>query len=872
MTPNFALSLSFEGIRLLQRSSDGWLLVDEVALDDADLGAALARMKDRAAQLDPSPLRTKLLIPNDQIRYLALDNPRADEADIRASLDGATPYALDDLVFDYSRGGGRTYVAAIARETLEEAEGFAAGYGFNPISFAAVPDAFTFVGEAFFGRTSAAAALLIEGQTIERDVNAVVVVGRVAEPEPEVVEETPEVTAEPEPIAEPESQEVEAEAELEEVVEPVVETPAEDDQVELEFDINLDIDLSAIEAVPAPDEADPEPTEEPAEEAEPVEPVVFSSRARTSVDTAAPTLTADTKPTATIQPRITPIITPTVGVPPAPKDLDAGPVFAATPRTTSVDAPVEDKPSALAPVMAAATSAKTALGNGLTALNERRKTRRAEKDAARDAAALAKLEAKAQDMVAELDGTAEPADEKVRMTIFGARRKAQAKAVKRPKYVFAILMALLLAFLLAVAIWSSTLENGIAGLLGWGDEVTVATLDADSPAAEDEAAADLDDAMSDVDIAIENLTQDGTLLPPTDLPLGQVLSPAEAQRLYAATGVWQRAPTFPYTPKIETTDGVTIAAIDPVTFGTDAVALPSIAAMQPDLSVVSPLAPPAAGTEFDRDENGNIRATEAGTVLPTGVTVFLATSSVTRPTARPDGIAPNPEAAPTTNPDIVTAGGVSLATLRPRSRPADLAENIERDNLGGYTASELAALRPRARPDNLVILAPEPEPEPEPEPVPEADVEAIAAAIAAAAPPDLTAGASQYAVSSSPLPIQRPRNFDRIVTAAAASSQSEPEASAPTDASATMRPTGSVPGGVARAATENNVLTMRDIALIGIAGSSSSRIALVRMGNGRIVSVRVGDTLDGGRVTAIGESVLNYEKRGRVVSLEMPRG
>ena len=480
---------------------------------------------------------------------------------------------------------------------------------------------------------------------------------------------------------------------------------------------------------------------------------------------------------------------------------------------------------------------------------------------------MAKLEAKAQEVVAELDGDAEPADEKVRLTIFGARRKAQAKAIKRPKYVFAILMALLLAFLLAVAIWSSTLENGIAGLFG-GNDVTVATLDADNPAPEDEAAADLGDAMSDVDIAIENLTQDGALLPPTDLPLGQVLSPAEAQRLYAATGVWQRAPTFPYTPKIETTDGVTIAAIDPVTFGTDAVALPSITAMQPDLSVVSPLAPPAAGTEFDRDANGNIRATEAGTVLPTGVTVFAATATTTRPIARPDGIAPNPEAAPTTNPDLVTAGGVSLASLRPRSRPDNLAENIERDTLGGYIASELAALRPRERPDNLVIVAPEPAPLP----IPEADVDAIAAAIAAAAPPDLTAGASQYAVASSPLPIQRPRNFDRIVTATAASLQSEPEASAPTDVSATMRPTGPVPGGVARAATENNVLTMRDIALIGIAGSSSSRIALVRMGNGRIVSVRVGDTLDGGRVTAIGESVLNYEKRGRVVSLEMPRG
>ena len=858
MTPNFALSLSFEGIRLLQRGSDGWLLVDEVALDDADLGAALARMKERAAQLDPSPLRTKLLIPNDQIRYLALDNPRADEDDIRASLDGATPYALDDLVFDYSRGGGRTYVAAIARETLDEAEGFAAGYGFNPVSFAAVPDAFTFVGEAFFGRTSAAASLLTDGQTIERDVNAVVVVGRVAEPEPEP-ELEPEVVEEP-PVIEPEAVE-------EAVVEPTEEAQAEAEQVELEFDIDLDIDLSAIEETPAPVEAEPEAAPEPAEESEePAEPVVFSSRARTS-DATTPTLTTGDKATATIQPRITPTITPTVGIPPAPSDLDAAPVFAATPRTIPTETKQEDKTSPLAPVMAAATSAKAALADGLTALNDRRKARRTEKDAERDAAALAKLEAQAQEVVAELDGDAEPADEKVRLTIFGARRKAQAKAIKRPKYVFAILMALLLAFLLAVAIWSSTLENGIAGLFG-GSDVTVATLDADNPAPEDEAAADLGDAMSDVDIAIENLTQDGALLPPTDLPLGQVLSPAEAQRLYAATGVWQRAPTFPYTPKIETTDGVTIAAIDPVTFGTDAVALPSITAMQPDLSVVSPLAPPAAGTEFDRDANGNIRATEAGTVLPTGITVFAATATTTRPIARPDGIAPNPEAAPTTNPDLVTAGGVSLASLRPRSRPDNLAENIERDTLGGYTASELAALRPRARPDNLVIVAPEPEPLP----IPEADVDAIAAAIAAAAPPDLTAGASQYAVSSSPLPISRPRNFDRIVTATAASLQSEPEASAPTDASATMRPTGSVPGGVARAATENNVLTMRDIALIGIAGSSSSRIALVRMGNGRIVSVRVGDTLDGGRVTAIGESVLNYEKRGRVVSLEMPRG
>ena len=42
MKPNFTLSLSFDGIRLLHRTSGGWQLVGEVALDSADLAAELA--------------------------------------------------------------------------------------------------------------------------------------------------------------------------------------------------------------------------------------------------------------------------------------------------------------------------------------------------------------------------------------------------------------------------------------------------------------------------------------------------------------------------------------------------------------------------------------------------------------------------------------------------------------------------------------------------------------------------------------------------------------------------------------------------------------------------------------------------------------
>ncbi|NBT33300.1 MAG: hypothetical protein EBT13_15770, partial [Rhodobacteraceae bacterium] len=177
MTPNFALSLSFDGIRLLHRVSGGWHLVGEVALDNPNLMQELAVLRRTALALDSSGLRTKLLIPNDQIKYLALDGTRISEDAIYASLDGQTPYSVDELQIDYSRGGGRTYVAAVPKETLAEAEAFAVDNRFGPICFAAVPEPFTFVGEAFFGPTAAALAHLPAGSVIERDEEAVTVIG-----------------------------------------------------------------------------------------------------------------------------------------------------------------------------------------------------------------------------------------------------------------------------------------------------------------------------------------------------------------------------------------------------------------------------------------------------------------------------------------------------------------------------------------------------------------------------------------------------------------------------------------------------------------------------------------------------------------------
>ena len=45
----------------------------------------------------------------------------------------------------------------------------------------------------------------------------------------------------------------------------------------------------------------------------------------------------------------------------------------------------------------------------------------------------------------------------------------------------------------------------------------------------------------------------------------------------------------------------------------------------------------------------------------------------------------------------------------------------------------------------------------------------------------------------------------------------------------------------------------------------------IERGWGRVVNLAVGDRFDGGRVASIGNGRLYYVKRGRTLSLEMPR-
>ncbi|MEJ2030336.1 MAG: hypothetical protein P8X66_10845, partial [Maritimibacter sp.] len=201
MKPNFALDLSHDGINLWHRSASGWSLVGSVALDDPDFTMRLADLRKTAAQLASSGFTTKLIVPNSQVLYTEVDAPGPDdiarEVQIRAALDGVTPYPVGELVFDWRANGRKAKVAVVARETLDEAEAFASDNKLNPVSFVARPGRGELSGEAFFGKTKAATQLLEPGERVEPDPKPVPRAGKSGA----VVEET---EAEP-PVTEAEA-------------------------------------------------------------------------------------------------------------------------------------------------------------------------------------------------------------------------------------------------------------------------------------------------------------------------------------------------------------------------------------------------------------------------------------------------------------------------------------------------------------------------------------------------------------------------------------------------------------------------------------------------------------------------------------------
>ncbi len=135
MKPAFALSFSTAGISLHHFSDGDWFCVGDVSLDAPDFSDQVKALRDKGFALE-NDLNCKLVLPADQVRFLSLETGDEDATGqsllVQTALTDATPYTLEDLRYDTASDGAVIHVAAIARQTLDEAMAFANDYGFVP--------------------------------------------------------------------------------------------------------------------------------------------------------------------------------------------------------------------------------------------------------------------------------------------------------------------------------------------------------------------------------------------------------------------------------------------------------------------------------------------------------------------------------------------------------------------------------------------------------------------------------------------------------------------------------------------------------------------------------------------------------------------
>lgn len=399
--------------------------------------------------------------------------------------------------------------------------------------------------------------------------------------------------------------------------------------------------------------------------------------------------------------------------------------------------------------------------------------------------------------------------------------------------------------------------------------------------------------------------QDPEDFPPSDTAPGATSAAASAPRLSSSNA----DPAPAAVPQPGPQDEIVLATADtpPSAAGVQGVTAPAgVNDTAPSLVA----APPPFGTVYQFDDQGRVVATPEGIITPDGVTL-IAGKPKRLPPDRPAAILAASAAAqapvatatapatPAAAPASAFPADPALAGARPRSRPGDLtppeapaqapAEDSTPDT--GQTPGQASSIRPQTRPKAVLAAG---------ETARKASESASLASAAALAAADLPPGALE--ISRRPAP--RPRDLSRAVEAAVAAAVRTPPpaavepqvtlAAAPVAAPAARpaaepasrseieaddepedaRPAPKIPvkASVAKQATMTKAINLSKINLIGVYGSSSNRYALVRQSNGKYTKVKVGDSLDGGRIAAITTSEVRYQKGSRMLTLEMPKG
>ncbi len=929
MKLNFALNLTDDRIALLHRTDAGWAELGAAEFGAADMDAQLAEALAAATELAPKGIMTKIVIPNSQILYTALDvAPGPLEArrdDIREALAGRTPYAVDELVFDFVGDGPQVQVAVVAQETLDQAEDFAVQHGFRPVAFVGIPPGSGFDAEPYFGMTKVAPSLARKGRKIERDAEPIVLapVGA-AVADVDAQDAFPE-TAAAEPAARPNEAAVAVPAQPEmAAVEPALFDSPVDLQVELP--VGLPEPQAETPAEPAPQwmaEPAPEPVAEP--EVTPVAPPAPEP---------APAFTAR---------QFGGVVDPQV------PDIDEAP-FAEVNDTEPADrAPADDDlPPAPSTAALMAFASRRAANGGTTTVPPR-----AMGETTMPGLVAERMAARAQGnmrpeprVTVGAAVTVPPAGKKQRkpapgtaatapviaatMAASDTPRKpltkpggtfASATPVRgKPRFLGLILTGILVLFLALLAAWSSFfLASNSDPAVAPATDVAVQ----DAPAIEDEAVADgqepeaiiVEEPPVDVAAAPEAAIEAGPEPAAEPAPeTATVIAQPETAGPAPETGVVTTGPA-PVQPDAQADEILLSTADAPLTQQEPAsLAAPELTG---DAAPVPQMAPPPFGTEYTFNANGTVRAVPEGIMTPDGVQL-VAGQPAQVPPLRPAAIAaaavvpvpPVEPVAPVTVPvaddTTIVGSDPALADARPRPRPAGLVIPTVDDDAALPADGPVLASSPRPlrRPATIEAANATAERESDAASLAAAsaaagsaaeaiiqDLAAVDPTVAPTATPTATPSGSRLAVSVSRIPAPRPRDMERAVAAAleaatrapAPEPEPEPEPAPEQTAAATPEqepepeveaPIAAAPtsGSVADQATFVNALNLSRINLIGVYGTQSNRYALIRQSNGRYKRVEVGDRIDGGVIQAITANEVRYQKGGRLIALQMPQG
>ena len=388
----------------------------------------------------------------------------------------------------------------------------------------------------------------------------------------------------------------------------------------------------------------------------------------------------------------------------------------------------------------------------------------------------------------------------------------QAQVGGKPRFLVLILTTLLLIFMLTIAAWAATAgRDTLARWFGFGGSDTEMMADLGASETKPPLEARPEDSVKQRGKQIT--------IPPV---IVQELPPDTATAL--ATNIQTASPKEP-APSDQIAGRKFVSDPKPITPAEQRFS-------DTGVWTVPPISPFADTEATDADVAEAALDPKIGQADAQGLPATMAQDPASVPTLLEENPTPTqPE--PAALPPLVSANFDISAEDHPMARPDDLDVEIQSVALTDIPQDELALFRPAMRP-------------------PPAQV-----------PPEIELFTNAQSVAISLRPEMRPRGVEFAALTPPPTVAKPSEVQAPTAASSMS---------VIQAATVKNVLNLRDINLIGITGTKRNPNALVRLANGKVLKVKVGDRLNGGRVTAISAATLTYAISGRSITLDMPRG